>query len=52
MLPQLLLFLLGLEVRTITGLPQAIVASSPPPLNQAFPSEYHDIARTTEVNVA
>jgi hypothetical protein len=52
MLPQLLLFLLGLKVRTITALPQAMVASSPPPLQQAFPPEYQHIAHAAQVNAS
>jgi hypothetical protein len=51
MLPLLLLYLLGLDVRGIMGLPQSMVASSPLPLNQAFPSDYYDISGTTEVGV-
>jgi len=50
MLP-LLLFLLGLEVRAIIGMPQLTVGSISSPPDQGFALEYHDTIRTTEVSV-
>jgi len=50
MLP-LLLFLLGLEVRAVIGMPQSIVGSISPPPDQGFALEYHGTIRTTEVSV-
>ena len=50
MLP-LLLFLLGLEVRAIIGMPQATVGSISSPPDQGFALEYHGTIRTTEVSV-
>jgi hypothetical protein len=50
MLP-LLLFLLGLEVRAIIGMPQSIVGSISSPPDQGFALEYHGTIRTTEVSV-
>jgi uncharacterized protein YegL len=47
MLP-LLLFLLGLEVRAIIGMPQLTVGSISSPPDQGFALEYHDTIRTTE----
>jgi len=49
MLP-LLLFLLGLEVRAIIGLPLSIVEPTSPS-GQGFSLEYHGTIRTTEVSV-
>jgi hypothetical protein len=47
---QLLLLVLGLNIRPMTGLPQSIVATTPPPLRQAFASDLHDVARSGEVS--
>jgi len=50
MLP-LLLFLLGLEVRAIIGMPQLTVGSTSSPPDQGFALDYHGTIRTTEVSV-
>jgi len=50
MLP-LLLFLLGLEVRAIIGMPQSTVESTSSPPDQGFALEYLGTIRTTEVSV-
>jgi len=50
MLP-LLLFLLGLEVRAIIGMPQSAVGSISSPPDQGFALEYHGTIKTTEVSV-
>lgn len=50
MLP-LLLFLLGLEVKAIVGLPQSTVGSISSSPDQGFALEYYGTIRTTEVSV-
>jgi hypothetical protein len=50
MLP-LLLFLLGLEVRAIIGMPQSAVGSISSPPDQGLTLEYHGTIGTTEVSV-